>query len=156
MQNSRQAACLHSRVSGGLDSYSEKSYLIVVKRIASILFTAVYLTVVVGVTISIHLCGGVVTAVSANPLGGSSDPCGCTDDGSADACCQTTVSTFQLDNAHTPVVAAEAPAFQSLLIALIPVLDDAPFTPLTLTQSIAEFPFPTHPPAHILNRTLLI
>ena len=68
------------------------------KKILTISFLTLYVTLSAGVNILIHTCGSESTALFAT--GKVADPCGCDDENSADKCCSTVMKTVQLDDAQ--------------------------------------------------------
>ncbi|MFZ4621977.1 MAG: hypothetical protein ACOYNS_15555 [Bacteroidota bacterium] len=72
------------------------------KKILTISFLLLYVTLSAGVNILIHTCGGESTALIAT--GTTEDPCGCDDENSADKCCTTELKTLQVDDAQKAAV----------------------------------------------------
>jgi hypothetical protein len=118
----------------------------------SVLF--LYLWVMVGISIGTHFCSG--EPVSTRLLGGVEQPpaCCCGDAEDMEGCCNTSVSTLRVDDAHTAVLDTFSPEFS---VQFVPALT-APrvAAPAFVTPAEVVHPPGSTVPTHILDCSFLI
>ncbi|MFA6470259.1 MAG: hypothetical protein WCW35_15285 [Bacteroidota bacterium] len=106
-------------------------------KLRIILFLPLYVILSVGPNILVHTCGGESEAMVATTT--TEDPCGCTDEMSADRCCTTEITTIKIDDAQQASIAAGAQPLT--VLEIVPVdqtmrllLPHSDFTQLFLTS----------------------
>ncbi len=108
------------------------------KKILTISFLLLYVTLSAGVNILIHTCGGESTALIAT--GTTEDPCGCNDENSADKCCTTVLKTIQLDDTQkTSVCTACEPLTMHEALPYIAGNEYSVNDPLLFSQCVTSF-----------------
>jgi hypothetical protein len=115
---------------------------------------ALYLAVIVGISVATHLCGGVPvsTGLLSHPVSEPDDCCG--PDEQEDGCCATVITTVLLDDDHlltaewSPVFTVLGPVPASAVVRIPDVR--------LVRHDPAAWPPQDGPPLHLLHATLLI
>lgn len=124
------------------------------KAIRHISILLLYLWVMVGVSVATHFCAG--EPVSASLLNGTEQGAACCCGGTEDmeGCCNTSVSTLRVDDAHTAVLDTFSPEFSVEFVpaAAVPLFAASP----RLIPAELVHPPGSTVPAHLLDCALLI
>ena len=126
------------------------------KKVTKILFLFIYFVLTVGMTISAHFCGGIITAVQMLPVVPKEKPCCCSDAPGQDDCCKTEIKSLQLNDEQIAVQIDQPSSPQTdLNLRAGGSIEDMFSSNLIHTVLPACSP-PGSPPSYILYCKLLI
>ena len=122
----------------------------------SIFVLSVYFAVTLGITVTLHFCGGTLTSVQVLTGSSKNDACSCDNESSADGCCKTEVKSIHFNDDQLDVQAVQCSSPISGAVAWVnqPVAEMVAVSPLQQIAPTGSPPLAV--PTYILHSTLLI